>query len=730
MYLLLGVVCWAIPADKTPITVTQSDGTTLTMKLVGDEFFHYNTTIDGYTVLMNASGAYEYARPLNDQLVLSGVLAHDPGQRTMAEGQMLEQMGKHQRSARQVSMGRQSRMRAAGPMATTSPQREPMVDYSNFRGLIILINYSDRQFMMDDPCDFYDKMVNEEGFDHFMFNGRRHNCTGSMHDYFKDQSGGIFAPEFDIVGPVNLDYACTDHNGTENSASIFKAAMDAADSMVDFSNYDNDGDGIIDMVYFLVAGYSANYNGNNGEYLWPHKAWLYDYYNDRWYDYDGVVVGQYASSTEIYGWESQGYPMPLGIGTMCHEFSHVLGLPDLYDTNYADQGQSHDPGEWDIMAGGGSYNYGRTPCAYSIWERYALGWNRPQEINSEGSYSLQYVGNTGDGLILRTPVDNEFFMLDNRQRTKWDAYLPGHGMLIARVDSTNSRIWDWNHVNADPSHNYYELLRAGNGTSGANSSDPFPGSGNVTAVSNFTNPNLRTWAQVECPFEIRNITEASGVITFKVKQALQPQMLVEDFEQMAATNNKNLKAVQGNFAKWNFTGANVTAPDARYCDDAQAVAMVKPSLIATDEPLMVRTYRIEFTARNSSSTDAKFTLLSSPDGQTWTKLNNEYLTVNANSSTMLYQMVETVRPMYYRLTMAGGHASQPCYVDNIKFYYDDILVMGDVSGDGQVDVADVNVIIDVMLGRAVNAAADVNADGVVDIADVNRVINLMLGRNE
>ena len=725
MYLLLGVICWAIPADKTPVQVTQSDGSILTLRLVGDEFFHYNTTDDGYTVLLNEAGYYEYARKQGDRLVASGVLAHDLSHRTMAEIQMLEQVGKHVRSAQMVNKGRQSRSRVAGP---GQPHREPVVDYSNFRGLIILINYTDRQFMMDDPYDFYDKMVNEEGFDHFMFNGRRQNCTGSMHDYFKDQSGGIFAPNFDIVGPVDVNYACTDHGGTENSGDIFRAALDAVDAQVDFSQYDNNGDGMVDMVYFLVAGYSANYSGNNGDYLWPHQSWLYDYVNQSWIEYDGVAMGRYASSTEIYGWEARGNPMPLGIGTMCHEFGHVLGLPDLYDTNYAEQGQSHDPGEWDVMAAGGSYNYGRTPCAYSIWERYALGWNRPQEISAEGSFTLQYVGNTGDGLILRTPIEGEFFMLDNRQRVKWDAYLPGHGMLIARVDSTNNRPWDWNRVNADPNRNYYELLRAGNGTSGANGSDPFPGSQHVTMVSNLTEPSLRTWSQVDCDFEIRNIAEANGVITFDVKQAEQPEVLVEDFEQMAVTTDKNLKQVQGNFAHWNFTSSNVVAPGNAYCDGQHAVQMLKPSLIAMSEPLMFKAFRVEYTVRNSSSTEAKFTLYSSADGKTWNKMHNEYFSVAGGETATYFQSLETTRPMYYRIAMAGGSSSQPAYLDNVKFYYNDVLVLGDVTGDGLVDVADVNEVINVMLGKQTNAAADIDGDGMVDITDVNAVINLMLAK--
>lgn len=712
-----------MPADKTPVQVAQSDGSVLTLRLVGDEFFHFNTTDDGYTVLRNQRGDYEYALKHDGQMVTSGVLAHDMTQRTAAERSLLATVDKFAASARQVDRGRQSRARINGPA-----QHEPVIDYSKFRGLIVLINYTDRKFMMDDPHDFYDKMVNERNFSYFMHNGRRQNCTGSVRDYFYDQSDGQFEPEFDVVGPIDIDFASTDHGGSNNSWRIFWAALDAIDDQVDFSAYDNDGDGEVDMVYFLVAGYSANYSGNNGNYLWPHKSFLYDYEGQDWITYDHVHIGTYASSCEIYGWESQGNPMPLGIGTMCHEFSHVLGLPDLYDTDYAEQGQSHDPGNWDVMASGGSYNYGRTPCAYSIWERYALGWNRPQEVTQPGTHTLRYVGNTGDGLIIRTPVRNEFFMLDNRQKTKWDAYLPGHGMLIARVDSTNGRAWDWNRVNANPTHNYYELLRAGNSKSGDVPTDPFPGTSSVTAVTNFTEPSLRTWAQVNCEYEIHNIRESGGVITFDVTAAEQPDMLTEDFEQMAASTNKNLKQVQGNFAKWNFTSANVAAPGNALCEGVHAVQMVKPSIIALDEPLNVRVFRIEFKAFNTSTTDAKFTIYSSVDGKNWSKMNNDYLTAPASSNTTLFYTFDMVRPLYFRITMAGGSDKQPCYVDDVKFYYTGELIPGDVTGDNEVDVTDINAIINVMLGQTTNDAADVNGDGVVDVTDINAVINNMLSK--
>ena len=725
MFLLMGVVCWAIPADRTPMLVTQSDGTTLTLRLVGDEFFHYNTTADGYTVLRNNVGSYEYAVKQGDVLVSSGMLAHDAALRTSAEHQLLSAVGTHVRASSDVKRAKQSRARAQQPSLSGAK-----MDYSNFRGLIILINYTDRQFSMDKPHDFYNDMANKENYTGFTFDGSFQSCTGSMHDYFNDQSGGIFKPQFDVVGPIDVDFASTDHNGTSNSWRIFKAAIDAADSTVDYSKYDCDGDGMIDMVYFMVAGYSANYSGNNSGYLWPHKSTLYDHDSWSWIVRDGKYFYTYACSTEIYGWESYGYTMPLGIATMAHEFSHVLGLPDLYDTDYGENGQSHDPGGWDVMAGG-DYNMGRTPCAYSAWERYALGWSQPREIKSAGTYSLQNVGTTGDGMILRTQVDGEFFMLDNRQNVKWDAYLPGHGMLIARVDSTDVSVWDSNDVNCNPSHNYYELLRAGNSTSGTSASDPFPGTSNVTSIGNQTQPNLLTWGGVENQFELNNIRENGGVITFDVYAPAQIKELVEDFEQMAATTDKNLKNVQGNFAKWNFTSANVTAPGSSMCNGVHSVAMVKPSRIAMAEPLRVKALRIEFIAINSSSTEAKFAIYQSADGNSWTKLGNEYLTVRAHAFATLSLQLDMAAPTYYRIDMVGGSSTQPCYIDDITFYYTDVFPsLGDINLDGAVDVTDVNAVINMILGKeTLDSIADVNGDGAVDVTDVNAIINIILGKS-
>ena len=165
-------------------------------------------------------------------------------------------------------------------------------------------------------------------------------------------------------------------------------------------------------------------------------------------------------------------------------------------------------------------NYGRTPCGFSLFERYALGFATPQVIDAAGSYSLEALHSSNTGYRLNTQVNKEFFLIENRQKTKWDAALPGHGMLIFRVDSTSSSVWNYNSVNNNSNHPYYELLRAGGVRSNSNSisagtaSDPFPGTRNVTAINNETSPNLKTWSGKLSNLAFRNIRESGGVITF------------------------------------------------------------------------------------------------------------------------------------------------------------------------------------------------------------------------
>ena len=272
MGLLSAVSAMAIPACPTPATVTQPDGSTLTLMLQGDEYYHFNTTLDGYTVVKNAQGAYVYAAQSGRRLVATSVVAHDAAARTAAETASLQATARFLVDADAWSQGQKSKARSRN--ARRKLLRDDLLDYSKFRGLVILINYSDRKFAVDST--FYEATLNDKDFTGITVNGRYESYTGSVRDYFYDNSNGVFDPHFDVYGPVDVDYASTD--GHENYASIFLSAINKLDGAVDFSKYDTDDDGTVDMIYFIVAGYTSNYSGNNSSYLWPHMSSL-SYYS-------------------------------------------------------------------------------------------------------------------------------------------------------------------------------------------------------------------------------------------------------------------------------------------------------------------------------------------------------------------------------------------------------------------------------------------------------------------
>ena len=550
--LLQTVMAWSVPAHPGTRTITQPDGTTLTLRLVGDEFLHFTTTHDGYTVLLNDEGYYVYVERQDDgQIAPTRRIARDERQRTADDRAFLQAIGKRltppmsertsQMQQQEFSLRRQAR---------ASRQQTPQYDYTQFRGLIILVEYNDRKFSRSDYATLANNMVNQENYTGYSNYGKG-RFTGSVRDYFFDNSNGLFSPQFDVVGPVTINYSQYYAQGTNKAHILTMAAIDAVNAEVDFSQYDGDGDSEVDMVYFIFAGPGANYSGNDGRLLWPHAGGLVEQKNGGYYYAyrDNVMLWRYACSTELAGWVEGNNTYIDGIGTICHEFSHVLGLPDLYDTDYEKSGgESHDPGEWSIMAGGSYQNDSRTPVGYGLYERYATGFAMPQTLKGEACYTLSSIASSNQGFRIDSDVDKEFFLLENRQRTdKWDAYLPGHGLLVFRVDSTNASVWNDNKVNIKPSRNYYEMLRAGGGTEGSDGSDPFPGTAGVTSLTNETSPaNLLSWSKKETRYVLEDIAETGGNISFNLidlfKTPDEPVMVKYWFD-----NQKELAGIANDF---------------------------------------------------------------------------------------------------------------------------------------------------------------------------------------
>lgn len=376
--------------------------------------------------------------------------------------------------------------------------------YGKQKGLVILVEYNDVGFNLTNPHDYFNRMLNEEGFADF-------GATGSASDYFRYNSMDTFQPEFDVYGPVKLSknvsyYGANDPWGNDmRPHQMVIEALDILDEDVDFSQYDCDGDGYIDNVFIFYAG-RGEASGGGVTTVWPHANTLTNL-KEPGHMYDGVTADRYACTNEWTG------SRPDGVGTFIHEFSHVMGLPDLYPTSYA---SSFTPDGWSTMDHGSYNNDGMTPPLYSAFERYALGWIKPNEIDRAVTATLQPIGNNMAGIV-RTDRDTEYFLFENRQQNGWDAYLPGHGMLVWHIDY-NENIWYNNTVNNTPSHQYVDLIEADNiRTEDTRAGDSFPGESNVTSFTSTTTPSMTTWGGVDLEFPITGIKETpDGLVSFNV----------------------------------------------------------------------------------------------------------------------------------------------------------------------------------------------------------------------
>lgn len=737
---LMCLVAHAVPADPTPAQVTQPDGSKLTVVLHGDEFFNYLTTSDGYTVVKNPAGYYTYACLEGSNLLASECIARD--ERSAADQAFLSGLPKGLTSKAMKERG--SKLKNHRNELLRGIGHGGHMDYSKFRGLIILINYTDRNFndyvpSNYTPVDFYEEMINGHDYKGFTLPaGTKVECMGSVRDYYYDNSFQQFDPHFDILGPVDVPFACTDAHQFKCD-SIFFAALEALDPEVDFSQYDTDGDGTADMVFFLVAGFGSDYSDNNRDYLWPHMK---DFAESP--VLDGVNFSLYACSTNMTGAEGDFISMGsiAGIGTICHEFSHCLGLPDFYDTdNDGSGGVNHAyPLTWSIMASGFKNNNGRNPAGYSLFERYALGFAQPTLIEGEGTITVTALEEDNMGYRLNTANKNEYFLIENRQRIKWDKNLPGPGMLVWRVDSTNADVWENNLVNANPGHNYYELLRANFNGMNDSPRDPFPGTSNVTSITNASQPNMRTWDGKLSHYAFVNIAQADSVITFDVIID-NSKSSIEDFEKMPVAATLNERGVAGVYANWDFY--NCAVVDTAQVSEGHVVAMKNGSYFNTIDNLNKIPKVVRFKIYNPTSTGVMITPQYSKDnGKKWRGLDEypyDYYVAAGGMTTATITTLPTNVPIMLRIKQTSGSSSEYCYIDDIEICYESTWEpepeepewqMGDVNHDYSVDVQDVTMIISYILGSTDEnffvEQADMDGIEPIDVNDVTAVIAFIL----
>lgn len=691
--LLFAVLClvaaWtqAVPAWPEPYTVTQPDGSKLTLQLYGDEWQHITITTDGYTVMRGADGYYTYAKVEDGQLVASNVKARNEAERSASDTEFLARVGK---------MAHAEAVEAGGAAKAPAHKLSGLLDISKFRGLVVLVQYKDRSFLSTDAHKLFNDMITQKGYTGFVneHTGKKEEYTGSVYDYFCDNSNGNFKPRFDVVGPVTVDFPQTYPSGSSNTTvsrctSMFGDALKQLDGSINYKDYDTNGDGTVDMVFFIVAGGGSNYGVNNSNYLWPHAS---QFSSLR---LDGVNFGRYACSTELYGLQSDS--IVDGIGTVVHEFSHVLGLPDLYDVNYATNGMSSHPGNWSIMAGANYLNRSRTPAGYGSYERSTLGWLKPEVIASEGERVARSLQTTNTAFRINSQIKQEYFLLENRDDARWDAYLPGHGLAVWRVDSTSTEAWTGNKVNVDPRHNYYELVRAcqkdttisGYGQIAVDyDGDLFPGSQNVTELKNSASkPSIKSWSGLKTEWTLSGITASNGNVEFSVVR--DPVLtLYESFNAMPLTS-ADTTGVQGDWAQWSLTKARVAMPDSAVGNGTKAIAILAKGDIHTTTAIEHQFNTIRFNFINPTSKTAIVRAYYSVDnGVTWLLASpfdgQQFFRVPSGESAEGEFRIglSAKQKTLFKIYEFSGSTTDYCYIDDVVISYDD-----DGGGSGVAGVA-------------------------------------------
>ena len=333
--------------------------------------------------------------------------------------------------------------------------------------LVILMQYPDKAFLDPDPQSYWHNALNTGKISNT-------NAIGSLHQYFLDQSNGIFDVDFDVRGPFttkkNRAYYGKDVNNNDQHAdSLVIEGCLALDGEVDFNDYDWDGDGIVDQIIVIYAGNGQNDTSapDRNETVWPHQWALSQYKPGKAHKQNGVIIDTYCViNDEIRGATD-------GFGTVAHEFSHCLGLPDFYQTSGSAH-SNHNFGTYDLMHTGCYNGDSWCPANYTAFEKYSLGWYKPVPLTEAITISgLKPMSDGGEAYYINNDGNaNEFYMLENRTKSGWDTHIPGSGLVITHYDYDETA-WYNNTVNNTASHQRAVIIPACNNNT-TTSQFPFP----------------------------------------------------------------------------------------------------------------------------------------------------------------------------------------------------------------------------------------------------------------
>lgn len=532
-FALMGIVSgFAAKAYPGIVTVTQSDGTELNVRIYGDEHFNWLTTEDGVLLVQEGNNYYIAETTSYGTLKATSYIAHNANKRVPAEIKAIKKQD--------LSCFRSYAIKKASPtkaMGTGNSGVKYFPHSGSPKALVILVEFSDTPFQSGEKAkNVFEHFLKgkaedalPDGYEAYTGSYAKANLrnNGSVSDYFYVMSQGTYTPQFDVVGPYKLNHSFLYYGQGENdnTYALVSDACKAADKNVDFSEYDADGDGMVDLVYIIYAGYPASMSGNPND-IWPKSG------TGGFGTYDGKKVSRFGVHAELnFGLElnqKNGFLLS-GIGLFCHEFSHTLGLPDLYPTVDVSKVDNQNPEMWDLMDGGEyTYNGGYCPTPYSPWEMDAMGWATPIELSDEKqTVTLKSYGKERVAYKIKGE-NNEYLLLQNIQIGGWwtgVALVYKTGMLVWRIDYNNKDVNLFDNPNNTigkpkvmivPADGYViSDYNHGDGKQWTDEEykaslkgDPFPGATNKTELLSVVLNN----STLEKP--IYNIKEENGVITF------------------------------------------------------------------------------------------------------------------------------------------------------------------------------------------------------------------------
>jgi M6 family metalloprotease domain protein len=486
--MLCSLTTWAAKAESIPVQVRQADGSVITVILRGDEHINWYTTLDGVLLVQGTDNNYYIGKvEKSGNLIATQQLAHEALTRSQAECNLIAKQDKEKFFAYVNKIAEESENAynnsplTRGPIVDSGYGGVPYFPHTGSpKALVILAEFQDTTFTIQDTKKVFTNYLMNEGHFSDTRYGQNQNYKG-VRGYFKDCSYGQFTPFFDVVGPIKLPRKHAIYGaGNDRMDLLLADACAAVDDLVDFAKYDANNDGIVDLVYIIYAGHSANYRNNKVSNIWPKSGTVT--ISDT---FDGKSIRRYGVSNELNGSDktSKNNKKINGIGLFCHEFSHTLGLPDIYAYRTPAEDQDNQGMEyWDIMDGGTGVHGGRIPASYLAWEREVMGWMNIDELKNNSTINnLKTIDNGGKAYKIVNPKNsNEYIVLQSMQKGAWNqgwgdgTY--GKGLLAYRVSYKSDKV------------NVFDYP---NNVKGKPRVIPIPADGKILAAANTKGLNMR-----------------------------------------------------------------------------------------------------------------------------------------------------------------------------------------------------------------------------------------------